>query len=77
MAFSPDGKTLPTSGLVVNRCVRLWPVPAPVAGDAERLALWTQVLTGMELSGAGVVSTLSAEQWQERRERLEKLGGAP
>ena len=77
VAFSPDGKTLLTSGLGANRCIRLWPVPTPVTGDALRLALWTEVLTGMELSSEGVVNTLDTEQWQERRERLNKLGGPP
>ena len=77
VAFSPDGKTLLTSGFGANRCIRLWPVPSPLAGDVERLVLWTQVLTGMELNSEGVVNTLDAEQWHERRERLEKRGGAP
>jgi WD40 repeat protein/tRNA A-37 threonylcarbamoyl transferase component Bud32 len=77
VAFSPDGKTLLTSGLSDNRCVRLWPVPSPLAGDVERLVLWTQVLTGMEMNSEGVVNTLDAEQWRERREHLEKLGGPP
>jgi WD40 repeat protein/tRNA A-37 threonylcarbamoyl transferase component Bud32 len=79
VAFSPDGKTLVTSGIdsTVDRTVRLWPVPSPLAGDVERLVLWTQVLTGMELNSEGVVNMLDAEQWHERRERLEKLGGAP
>jgi WD40 repeat protein len=77
VAFSPDGKTLLASGLGANRCVRLWSVPSPVAGDVERLVLWTQVLTGMELNSDEVVNTLDAEQWRERRERLNKLGGPP
>ena len=66
-----------TSGLTHHRCIRIWSVPSPVAGDVERLVLWTQVLTGMELNSEGVVNTLDAEQWRERRERLEKLGGPP
>ena len=77
VAFSPDGKTLLTSGIGGARCIRLWPVPSPLAGDVERLVLWTQVLTGMELTGEGVVHALDAEQWNQRRERLEKLGGPP
>jgi len=77
VAFSHDGKTLFSSGLRATRCLRLWPVPAPLAGDVERLTLWTQVLTGMELNAEGVVNALDADQWQERRARLEKLGGVP
>jgi WD40 repeat protein len=77
VAFSPDGKTLLTSGFNAARCIRLWPVPAPVAGDVKRLTLWTQVLTGMELSNEGVVNALDAEQWHERRDLLQRLGGPP
>jgi WD40 repeat protein/tRNA A-37 threonylcarbamoyl transferase component Bud32 len=77
LVFSPDGKTLLSSGSGPARCIRLWPVPSPLSGDAQRLVLWTQVLTGMELNSEGVVNALDAEQWQERRERLEKLGGPP
>lgn len=77
VVFSPNGKTLLTSGLGANRCIKLWPVPSPLADDVDRLVLWTQVLTGMEMNSEGVVNPLDVEQWQDRRERLEKLGGPP
>jgi WD40 repeat protein/tRNA A-37 threonylcarbamoyl transferase component Bud32 len=77
VSFSPDGRTLLVAGGSETRAVRLWSVPTQLAGDVERLVLWTQVLTGMEMNSEGVVTTLDAAQWQERRERLEKLGGVP
>ena len=79
LAFDPGGKTLLTSGFettAADRSVRLWTVPAPLPGDGERLALWAQVLTGMELDSQGAVRALEPEEWQRRRRQLEKLGGA-
>jgi WD40 repeat protein len=79
LAFDPGGKTLLTSGFettAADRTVRLWTVPAPLPGDGERLALWAQVLTGMELDSQGAVSALEPEEWQQRRRQLEQLGGA-
>jgi WD40 repeat protein len=74
VAFSPDGRTALTAGH--DGAARLWPLPSPVPGEAERVSLWTQVLTGMELN-AGGVRALSAPTWHERRRRLDALGGAP
>jgi WD40 repeat protein len=55
---------------------QLWDTPAPVAGTAERITLWAQVLSGMELDN-GVAHVLDAPTWEERRQRLEQLGGPP
>jgi hypothetical protein len=52
-------------------------VPNAVAGEVERITLWTQVLTGMELDDHGAVQVLDGPTWQERRRRLEQLGGPP
>lgn len=75
VTFSPDGRTL----LVVGdaRVAHLWEVPAPVAGSAERITLWTQVLTNLELDDDGRIHTLDGKTWQERHDRLEKQGGHP
>ncbi|MCI0456950.1 MAG: hypothetical protein L0Z62_08225 [Gemmataceae bacterium] len=46
-------------------------------GEPQRIALWVQVLTGMELDRDNVVHVLDARSWRERRERLDALGGPP
>lgn len=72
--FSPDGKSLLTASW--QRAQR-WRVPAPVAAEVERLVLWTQVVTGLELDGAGVARVLDAKTWQQRHQHLDELGGPP
>jgi hypothetical protein len=74
VAFSPDGKTFLVRGKSTSW---IWPLPTPVSGDVERLVLWTQVITGLELDDNGLVRVLDAASWAERRERLQKLGGPP
>jgi hypothetical protein len=48
-----------------------------VEGRGERVALWAQVLTGMELDADGVARLLDPAAWQERRRRLAERGGPP
>jgi eukaryotic-like serine/threonine-protein kinase len=75
VACSPDGQTVVTgSG---DQTARLWQIPRPVADEPERITLWTQVITGMELDGHGVVRWLDAAAWRQCRQRLEVLGGPP
>jgi WD40 repeat protein/serine/threonine protein kinase len=73
IAFSPDDRTL----LTATPIVRIWPVPTPVAGEAQRLVLWVQVITGLELDEDDAIRVLDAETWQKRRQRLQDLGGPP
>jgi WD40 repeat protein/serine/threonine protein kinase len=75
VAFSPDCKTILAGSL--DKIARLWELPTPVQGDAERISLWVQVLTGMELDENDVFHVLDAADWQQRRQRLDELGGAP
>jgi tetratricopeptide (TPR) repeat protein len=75
VAFCPNGRTILTGS--DDKTARLWQVPIPVEGEVERIVLWTQVLTGMELDDDGVDRVLDAEAWQERCRRLEQLGGPP
>jgi WD40 repeat protein len=70
-----DGQTVLTGSL--DRTARLWRLPAPVAGGVERIRLWVEVLSGKELQPDGAARVLSAEQWQQRQQRLQALGGAP
>jgi WD40 repeat protein len=71
-AFRPDGKTLLT---VSDNRLRLWNIPVPVSAEVERLRLWVEVNTGLELDASGVVVELDAQTWQQRWRRLNELGG--
>jgi WD40 repeat protein/serine/threonine protein kinase/regulator of sirC expression with transglutaminase-like and TPR domain len=75
VAFSPQGGLLLTGSN--DKTARLWEAPAPIAGTPERLSRWVEVGSGMELSPDGSVSLLDAAAWQDRRRRLDKLGGPP
>jgi WD40 repeat protein len=75
VAVSPDGKTVLTGSY--DKTARLWNVPRTVEGDPERVLLWVQVLTGIELDENGRTRVLDANTWQQRRQQLEKLGGPP
>jgi hypothetical protein len=46
LASSPDGRRLATAS--ADAMARCWRVPAPVAGDVERIACWVRVTTGRE-----------------------------
>ena len=75
VALSADGKTaLTASG---DKTARLWHVPQPLRGDPERILLWTQVITGLEVDELTAVRVLDANTWQQRTDRLQKLGGPP
>jgi WD40 repeat protein/serine/threonine protein kinase len=76
LTFPGDGASLLSASTGDNR-VRRWPVPTPFLGDRTRIVLWTQVATGLELDPAGGVLVLDTSAWQERRRRLDELGGMP
>jgi WD40 repeat protein len=79
VTFSPDGQhalTL-TGGDEGRNIARLWKTPTPVKGDAERIALWVQSLTGMELDSGDAARALDAAAWQARLRDLQQLGGPP
>ena len=75
VAYSPDGKTVLTASS--DGTARLWTPPLPVLGEPAHVALWVQVLTGMELDAEGTVQVLPADQWRQRRRKLEEFGGMP
>jgi WD40 repeat protein len=74
VSFSPDGQTVLTGS---SKMAHLWKLPVTLSGDVERLVLWAQVLTGQELDANEMAQVLDATTWQERRRRLEELGGPP
>ena len=58
--------------------VRLWHATlSPLEGDVERITLWLQVTTGLELDAEGALNALDITTWKQRRGRLRALGGAP
>jgi WD40 repeat protein len=79
-AWSPDGQAVLTGGLdqtLLHGAAHLWRLPPPVEGDAQRIGLWAQVVTGMALEPGGEVSVLDAATWQQRRRELEQRQGPP
>ena len=76
VAFTSDSEV--RTGTTVGR-VNIWnPTISPLKEDLERITLWLQVATGMELDAdSGEVRMLETGTWHERRGRLRKLGGAP
>jgi WD40 repeat protein/serine/threonine protein kinase len=74
VAFRPDGRAVLLGSS--DGTARLLDVAPPVSGDAERIRLWVEVLTGAELEG-DALRVLDGATWQERRRRLGELGGVP
>jgi WD40 repeat protein/serine/threonine protein kinase len=75
VVFSQDGKTVLTGSL--DQTVRRWEVPEAMEGTAQRIVLWTQAITGMELESGGAANVMDSERWHQRCQLLEELGGAP
>jgi hypothetical protein len=74
VAFSPTGRVVLTGSF--DRSARLSEVPTAVEGEPQQIALWVQVLTGMELDNNGVFHALSAEEWHQRKRRLAESSDA-
>jgi WD40 repeat protein/predicted Ser/Thr protein kinase len=73
--LSPDGHMVLTGS--TDHTARLWNVPGPVKGSVERIILWAEVISGMELQPSGACHSLDTERWRERLARLEEQGGPP
>ena len=58
MALSADGKTALTGGEDKTACV--WKVPQPIRCDPERIKLWAQLVTGLEVDELTAVRVLDA-----------------
>jgi WD40 repeat protein len=75
VAFSPNGRVL-GAGTRDGR-ISLSETPIPLEGDPDRIRLWLEVTTGLELDDEGVVFPLTPETRSERAEQLRRLGGKP
>jgi WD40 repeat protein len=76
-AFFGRGESLAVLTVSGENSLGRWEVPAPVEGAVERIVLWTQVLAHMELAPDGSIRPLAEDTWEQRRARLEELGGPP
>jgi WD40 repeat protein len=56
---------------------RRWELPPQATGPDERFVLWAQVATGSEIDADGIVRSLDTSAWNQRKDRLGTLGGAP
>jgi hypothetical protein len=75
VAFRPDSRMAVTAG--DDRTARLWEVAAPVDGEVERIRLWVQVRTGLELDEHGTVRALDDTALREHRRQLQEQDGPP
>jgi WD40 repeat protein len=73
VAFAPDGRGFLT--VAADGTVRSWPVPAPLEGDDERVALSVQLSTGLRLDDGRAVVPLTRVEWEELRRRWREREG--
>lgn len=57
--------------------VAMWNEPEPLEGKVERIRLWVELLSGMELDSRGAVSALSPEALGRHQQQLDAAGGPP
>lgn len=74
-AFSPDGSRLLTGSH--DKSARLWKIPHFVEGEVERLVVWVQLETDTVLDEHGQARRLDNAGRDQRRKRLQELGGPP
>jgi WD40 repeat protein/serine/threonine protein kinase len=81
LAVSPTEDSFLSSGFRSSRSARLWSLPKEIAIPREHAVLWSQVVTGLEtgleVDDLTAVRVLDAATWQQRRQRLQELGGPP
>jgi len=75
LVFSPDGRRLATA--CSDGKARCWRVPAPVAGDAERISCWVRVATELDFDEGDATRRIDQLTVWELRRRLMEMGGPP
>jgi WD40 repeat protein len=75
VVYSPDGKRVLTGSW--DWSARLWLVPEPVPDEVERVTVWAETMTGLHIGPTGSSDLLTAEEWNQRKRRLDELGGPP
>jgi WD40 repeat protein/tRNA A-37 threonylcarbamoyl transferase component Bud32 len=75
IALDPKTSTYVTGSL--DGTARVCRIPRELQGDPARLALWCEVITGMELDANDSPRVLNASTWYDRRRQLEAMGGPP
>ena len=77
VAFSPDGTRV---GMIGPFGAEVWQLPRPLPDplpDLERWRVWIECITRMSRDADGVVLPLPNDQWLDRKQRLDELGGPP
>jgi WD40 repeat protein len=81
VAFAPDGRSFLTT--TPDGRTRRWPVPPPTELGPDRLRLFLQVATGLEMKDGQTVGPLAPGLWEQCRRQLAdsrrqaELGPAP
>jgi WD40 repeat protein/serine/threonine protein kinase/tetratricopeptide (TPR) repeat protein len=76
VAFSPDGRSFLTSDR--GSTARLFRTIPQLPDDLERIAAWTEAITGLRLDPSqGTIQGLKNEEWRMLRDELERRGGSP
>jgi WD40 repeat protein/serine/threonine protein kinase len=75
LEFSHDGRRLATA--CADGIARCWRVPAPVAGDVERITCWVHLATELEFDEGDAIRRVDQLVLWELRRRLQDLGGSP
>jgi WD40 repeat protein len=73
-ALRPDGRAYAVGD---EWGVRVVPIPEPVPGTPERVAVWLEVITGYRTLDIGSVERIGPGRWDEVRRRLDALDGPP
>jgi hypothetical protein len=76
LAFFADGKKFLVTGEGTD-AVSVWEMPTPVEGTVERLILWAQALSGLEMDATGALHQQDAARRAATRKLLQQAGGPP